>query len=401
MSCLPRFLLPPRVSCAVCGGQIRPGVPYPRSLVRHSMRSVRSAGSVRLPFWFSPHVHCVCVRSRSRGVRAAPPLPWLVWRAHLARSRCRALVGPFHAVRAPPRVLPRSRAPFGLFFWGGGGGPGPVSRLLGLGLCAPRVVGSRVWGVPAPGGGVGGGGGGGGGLCAVPPDCAAGGGQWGGGSPRLGPSLCLPWAANKAAVFGVALAMEGVAPIPLKFVLACCLRARSLWRPGVLARVRLSIVVPAGAGGWGVGAGPAPASLPGAAVLPRGGGIISSASGGVGGGAPVACGPVGGLGGQGGGGRAVPPLLPLGGGWPVALCPVPLSSPAHPPQVYALGRGRGAAPGAGCGLPPAGQRGGRGGGGAARQLPPRGAAGGFGGRGVVLPRSVPLPSLGGQLCGRH
>ena len=66
---------PPRVSRAVCGGPPRAGVPYPRSLVRHSVRSVRSAASVRLPFWFSPRVLCVCVRSRSRGVRAPPPSP--------------------------------------------------------------------------------------------------------------------------------------------------------------------------------------------------------------------------------------------------------------------------------------------------------------------------------------
>ena len=42
---------PPRVSCAVCSGPSRPDIPYPRSLVRHSMRSVcvfpgfRSRGS--------------------------------------------------------------------------------------------------------------------------------------------------------------------------------------------------------------------------------------------------------------------------------------------------------------------------------------------------------------------
>ena len=167
---------PPGVSCAVCGGPSGPAVPYPRSLTRHSMRSVRSAGSVQLPFWFSPRVLCVCVRSRSRGVRAPPPLPWLVWRAHLARSPCWALVGPFHAVRAPPRVLPRSRDPFGLFGggggrsgfpptwlgavcsswggsarlgrsgargWGGGGGRGPVRRSPRLGgwqVALPRFV---------------------------------------------------------------------------------------------------------------------------------------------------------------------------------------------------------------------------------------------------------------------
>ena len=64
---------------------------------------------------------CVCALALSG--RRRPPLPGLVWRAHLARSRCWALVGLFHAVRAPPRVLPRSRAPFGLL--GGGGGPVP------------------------------------------------------------------------------------------------------------------------------------------------------------------------------------------------------------------------------------------------------------------------------------
>ena len=120
---------PPRVSSAVCGGPSRLGVPYPRSLVRHSMRSVISAGSVRLPFWFSPRVLCVCVRSRSRGV-----LPRLVWRARLARSRCWALVGRFHSVGAPLGVWPRSRAPFGLL---GGGGGDPVSPYLALGCALP------------------------------------------------------------------------------------------------------------------------------------------------------------------------------------------------------------------------------------------------------------------------
>ena len=65
---------PPRFSCAVCGGPSRLGVPYSRSLVPHSMRSVRSAGSDHLPFWFSPRVLCVCVRSHSRGARPPPSL---------------------------------------------------------------------------------------------------------------------------------------------------------------------------------------------------------------------------------------------------------------------------------------------------------------------------------------
>ena len=68
----PSSPFPPRVSRVACGGPSRPGVPYPRSLVRHSMWSVRSARSVRLPFWWSPRVLFVCVRSRSRGVRSPP-----------------------------------------------------------------------------------------------------------------------------------------------------------------------------------------------------------------------------------------------------------------------------------------------------------------------------------------
>ena len=126
---------PPRVSRAVCGRLSRRVVPYPRSLVRHSMRSARSAGLVRLPFWYSPRVVCVCVRSRSRGVRPPPPPTGSAGGAHLARSRCWAPVGLFHAVRALLRVLPRSRAPFGLL----GGGPAwsrPPPAWLGV-VCPP------------------------------------------------------------------------------------------------------------------------------------------------------------------------------------------------------------------------------------------------------------------------
>ena len=93
------------------------------------------------------------------------------------------------------------------------------------------------------------------------------------------------------------------------------------------------------------------------------------------------------------------PLLPLWGGRPAALCLAPLSSSVHPFPVYAFGQGRGAAPGAGCGLRPAGQSGG--GGGWSVSRPSGGVARGPEGRGVVLPRSVPLPPLGGQHCGHH
>ena len=172
----------------------------------------------------------VCALALSR--RPLPP-PWVVWRAHLAWSRHWALVGPFHVVRAPPRVLGRSLAPSGVL---GGGRSGPGSPLLGLrlwgwrqgvpgggafyrcegrlGSCAPppptarplgglsgsaiHVLWARACGCggpalsPRPASPVGaarrgagpwrscaGGRAGGGGACAVPPGCAAGGGPVG------------------------------------------------------------------------------------------------------------------------------------------------------------------------------------------------------------------------------
>ena len=89
-----------------------------------------------------PRVSFVFVCARALAASAPPPpLSRLVWHAHLARSRCWALVGLFHAVRAPPRVLPQSPAPFGLL---GGGGGGSRFPLPGLGLRAPRGVGAGV-----------------------------------------------------------------------------------------------------------------------------------------------------------------------------------------------------------------------------------------------------------------
>ena len=161
-------------------------------------------------------------------------------------------------VRAPPRVLPRSRAPSGVL---GGGRSGPGSPLLGLGLWGrrqgvpggvPSTVAWGVWGLAlllprlpvhwvgclgprcgrgragvgallcpcggrAPRGGsvaflCSGAGWGGGGRAPFPPAVRPGWRLWAGGSLCLFPSLCLPWAGNKAGVTGVVLSMGGVAP---------------------------------------------------------------------------------------------------------------------------------------------------------------------------------------------
>ena len=308
-----------------------------------------------------PGVSFGCACARAIAASAPPLLPGLVWRAHLARSRCWALVGPFHSVRAPPRVLSRSLAPFGLLGRGAARSRFPPTW---LGAVRSPLVGSARLGRSNAGGW----GWGGGRPARRPPRWRGGEGKWGGGLSYLGPSRCLPWTGNNAGVFGVALAMEGVTPI-LRFVLACCLRARSVWRPCALARVRLSIVVPAGAGGWGRGGGSCCVRPP-ASRVPQSfreeAGTIPSASGGLGGRRPR--GPrVGGGEWEGRvGGRAVvlhlPPLTPL--------C-----------RWYVFRRGRGVSPGAVRGLPPAGQpRGGGGKGGRCAALP-GGVAGGLSGAG--------------------
>ena len=128
--CLSRFPLPaPRVPRCVWRA-VPSGCPLP-SLAGtpfHAVCAFRALGPVALlvvPAFSSR----VCARSRSRGVRSPPS--WVVWRAHLAKSRHWALVGPFHVVRAPPRVLPRFLAPSDVL---GAGRSGPGSPLLGLGL---------------------------------------------------------------------------------------------------------------------------------------------------------------------------------------------------------------------------------------------------------------------------
>ena len=389
-------LLPPRVQCPVCvcaalaagsGGSGRRLVSYPPRfplraprvlrcvwravlsgcplsslvLVRHSMRSVRFAGSVRLPFW-SSRVFLVCVCARAPVAPAPPPLPWLVWRVHFARSRCWALLGPFHSVRAPPAFLLRSRVVCVLLLslsvplWGGER-PVPFPPYLAWG-CVPPLVWACAsgafprWGVGWWWGGA---------ACVPFPRSMRSGGQWDWGSPRLGPSLCLPWGGNKAGDLHVALAMEGVDPILSRFVFSCCLWARSVgrpWRQGSFVH-RDSY----GSRRLGRGGGPCSGLPPGRRSPAGGRGITATASGRVGAGIPVACGSLRWLGGSGGIGPRL--SLSLSGGGP-------LSSPALYFLVYALSPGCGAA----CRRGPAWQ-----GGGGVRKLSLRGDAQGAGGAG--------------------
>ena len=81
----------------------------PRGLCVPRARSGCPSGSPRVPF------ASVCARAPAA---STPPPPWVVWHAHPARSRRWALVGPFHVVCAPLRVLPWSLAPSGVPFGG-------------------------------------------------------------------------------------------------------------------------------------------------------------------------------------------------------------------------------------------------------------------------------------------
>ena len=91
-------------------------------------------------------------------------------------------------------------------------------------------------------------------------------------------------------------------PIPLRFVLARLHWARSVRRPGALARAPLFSAVPVGAGSWGGGGG-----LRSGSSLGRGGGWHPPCLGGWGPWPPRLAGRWGGT----GGGRAAASLLPL------------------------------------------------------------------------------------------
>ena len=140
--CLPCFPLPAPHLLRCVWRAVLSGCPLSSLAGTHSMRSVRSAGSVRLPFWFSPRVLCVCVPSRSRGVRAPPPsLGWCG-----ARTSRGTLLGAGRAVSLGSVPLSVSGlGPVLRLACFGGGRPGPVSPYLAWG-CALPVGWVRAWG---------------------------------------------------------------------------------------------------------------------------------------------------------------------------------------------------------------------------------------------------------------
>ena len=298
VSCLPRFPLPtPRfLRCvwqAVPSGwplSSLAGTPF------HAISAFHGLGPVGLlVFSACP----LCVRALALSRRPRPPPP------RVGVARAPRAVPVLVAGRAVPRGPCPSACPASVpcsvwLAWGGGGRPGPVPPLPGFGLCAPRGVSLRVWGVPTPGGGAHavlpggatrGASGVGGRLTSVRPSAFP-----GQATKRVSLALLWPWRAwppyrSVSCLFAVpwhgpcwsfcggggSLVHRG----------SCGSRRLGAWRRALLR--------------------PPP---PGAAGLPGAGGTLPSASGGWGAGAPVARGSVGGSGGTGGGARTVVLHLP-------------------------------------------------------------------------------------------
>ena len=246
-----------------------------------------------------------------------PPLPWLVWRAHLARSRCWALVGPFHAVRAPPRVLPRSCAPRGLFFFRGGMARSRFPPTW-LGAVRSPWSGSARLGRSCAGGW-----GGGGAACVPCPPSVRPGGPVGRGvaSPRFVPLPSLgrqqsgcPWRRSGHGGRG-----PHTAPVRARLLSPGAVRVAP-WRFG--------------ADSLGLGGGPC-SGLPRAPRCCRGeGGPSPLPRGGSGRAPPWLAGQWEGQGGQGGGGSpSGSPALCLGGAACGSLPSPPFVAGAFPPGV--------------------------------------------------------------------
>ena len=307
VSCLPCFPLPaPRVLRCVwravpsgCPLFSLAGTPF------HAVCAFCGLGPVALLVYL-PRVFCVCVRSRSCGVRSPPPLLDGVARALCAVRDAGRWWG--RSTRSVPLRVSCLGPVLRLACGGGEGVPVSFPPYLAWGCALPvgLVCACREFQRLGFGGGWA--------ACAPYPPTVRPGGAVGRGValPRAVPLPSLgrhqsgcPWRRS---------GHGGRGPHTAAVRARLAVPARSVWRPGVLAWVCLFFVVPAGAGGWGVGAGPAPAYLSGAAVLAGGGGIIPSASGGWGPAPPWLAGRWGGVGGQGGGAPWPSRSLSGGGG---------------------------------------------------------------------------------------
>ena len=327
-----------------------PGVvslPFPPS--RPACPALRVAGrpvwvSLTLARWYAiPRGLCV-PRARSGCPSGSPLVPF---GCVCARAPAASAPPPLGGVACAPRAVPALRAGRAVPLWSvplrvsccgpllrltclGGGGPVPVPPYLDWG-CAPPV--GRVRGVRVPRGGLGGGGAA---RAPCPPFSAARGACRAGGRSASFPPSAFPGQATKR----VSLApfwSWGACP---RYCSGSCspaiLGARSVRRPGALARVRL---FPAVGRRLGRGGGPCSGSSRGQgeggpSPLPRGGGGWRPR------------GLRAGRGGEGVGVAPRPPCSPSGGRPAVPYPGPPLVVGAHPPGS-AFGRGRGAAPGGG------------------------------------------------------
>ena len=294
--CLSRSPLPAPCSVRCVWRVVPSGCPLPSPAVTpfHAVCAFRGLGLVAILVFPACPLR-VCALALSRRPRPSS-LPGSVWRAHLTWFRCRAPVGPFHAVRAPPRFLPRSRAPSGLL-WGGGGlvpfppclalgrvptcgracASGAVRRWGGRPVCrSPR---GRVWGAP----------GGGGRSTSVLPSASPG---------------RAPRPHRRRSVH----AGRGLHTAPVRVRVPT--RAVVRGAPLCAGAVRLPVVVTAGAGGWQRGGvrrtGLAAFPLQADAALFGGGGGLPWPSGGTGSALPWPASSIpraggGGVGGRGGG----------------------------------------------------------------------------------------------------
>ena len=325
---LPRRPLPPLLAGVACAPCAVPALGAGRAVPRGPCPSACPA-----------LVPCSVWRAWGGAVRSRFPPTWLgVVGVAVGRPRrgcCLLLRGASGVRRSPfPDCPPTGRAVgvryprvvgAGVRVWGPFSVPSACTPLWGL-----RAA-RRVRGVHVPGGGLGGGG-----RAPYPPFVRPGGAfRAGGRSASFRPSA-FPGQATKRVSLVSCCPWGAWPPIPLRFVLARLLWARSVRRPGTLSRACLFSAAPVGAGDWGGGAGRAPAPLSG------GGGDHPPCLGGWGPGPPRLAGRWGG-GGAGGSWRGLSAPI-LGGGLRYSVL-APVVSSAHSLPACACGPGRGAAPG--------------------------------------------------------